>query len=156
MRTLLLLLCIASVPAIGQAPQSPLKKFVGTFDVATKLFMGPGQTMQIKATATFREDVGGRFVRQDYKDAQTGVTGVGYFGYDPRTKQYSSVWMYNMSPQMEYSHGALDNKGMLRLKGKGREYTHTWTDADTRVLRAWDVRGGQRRQLYEITYTRRK
>lgn len=46
--------------------------------------------------------------------------------------------------------------GVLKLKGEGREYTHTWTGADTRVPRAWAVRGEQRRQLYEITYTRKK
>ena len=138
MRYLLVLLCFVGIPAEAQAPQGPLEKFVGTFDVSAKIFMSPGQTFQTKAAATFKKDVAGRFVRQDYKDQQ-GVTGVGYFGYDPRTKKLSSVWMYNMSPQMEYSTGAYDDKGVLKMKGEGREYTHTWTDADTRVMRAWAV-----------------
>ena len=41
MRTLLLLLCLVGPSLRAQAPQSPLKKFVGNFDVTAKLF--PGQ-----------------------------------------------------------------------------------------------------------------
>lgn len=152
-----LVLIPSGQPAAAQAPTPPLQRFVGTFDVATKLYMQPGQPpMLTNATAVFKEIMGGRFVRQDYKDARMGVTGVGYFGYDARTKTYSSVWMYNMSPKIEHSTGTLDDKGVLRLKGEGREYENTWPNADSRVLKSWAVRGNKKTLLYEITYTRKK
>ena len=155
-----LILIPAERPASAQAPNDqgpPLKRFVGSFDVSTKLYMQPGQPpMQTQATAVFKEIMGGRFVRQDYKDARMGVTGVGYFGYDPRSKAYSSVWMYNMSPKIEHSTGKLDKQGVLKLTGEGRAYENTWADADTRVLKSWAVRGDQKTLLYEMTYKRKK
>ena len=58
---------------------------------------------------------------------------------------------------MEYSHGAEDEKGVLKMKGEGREYEHQWTDADTRVMKSWSVtKDGKRALLYEITYKRKK
>ncbi len=163
--TLLLLLAPLAIlavtsenaPVAAHPPASPLKRFVGTFDVHTKLYMQPGQPpMETKAVAVFKEIMRGRFVRQDYKDAQMGVEGVGYFGFEARTKTFSSVWIYNMSAKIEHSTGKVDDKGVLKLTGEGRAYEHSWTDADTRLMKSWAVRGEKRTLLYEITYKRKK
>ncbi|MHC4937495.1 MAG: DUF1579 family protein [Planctomycetota bacterium] len=151
-------LCCLGASVDAQQAQSPLAPFVGTFEVSSKFYMQPGQPpMQTKATAVFKEVMGGRFVRQDYKDPDMGVTGVGYLGYDPRTKRYSSVWMYNMSAKMEFSDGAMDDKGVLRLAGEGRAYEHSWPDRKTRVMKSWSVgKDGKRALLYEITYSKKE
>ena len=159
MRFLLIpLLCCLGATVDAQNSTSPLKRYVGTFDVSSKFYMRPGQPpMKSTATAVFREVMGGRFVRQEFKDKNMGVEGTGYMGYDPRTKKFSSVWMYSMSARMEYSEGAADEKGVLKLEGEGREFEHTWTDADTRLMKSWRVsKDGKRSLVYEITYKRRK
>ena len=134
-----------------------LSSFVGTFRVEGKLQVGGGAVVTTSATAVFKPVLGGRFVRQDYDDPNTPVKGIGYLGYEPRTKRFSSVWMYSMSARMERSEGTVDANGVLRLNGPGRAYEHRWLDADTRVMKSWSVAsGGKRALLYEFTYRRVK
>ena len=157
-------ICFLAGRASGQAPAAKgLQKFVGTFEVSGKFWFQPGQPPQhTKATATFKPVLGGKYVRQDYTDPNFRVKGVGFMGYDPRTQQWSSVWMYNMSQQMEYSSGKADQNGVLQLTGgkrakATRRYSHEWTDPDTRVMKSWwELPGGERSMVYEMTYRRKK
>lgn len=139
--------------AFGSGPK--LEDFVGSFEV---VFVGQGKvTFTTTATAVFTRVLGGRFVRQQYRDPRMGIDGTGYLGCDPATRRFSSVWMYTGSARMEFSEGAVDAYGVIRLEGDGRAYEHRWTDPDTRVLKSWAVApGGRRALLYEITYRRNK
>jgi hypothetical protein len=142
----------------------PLERFLGDYEVEGKFWMQPGQPPVVsKGTAQFTPVLLGRFVRQDYKASLGGMSieGVGYYGFDPATQNYSSVWMYNLDARMDVRAGQMDEKGVLLLRGEARgglksEQTIRWANDDERVVTSILVRpDGARAKMYEITYKRK-
>lgn len=98
------------------APTGPVeqhehfKQFVGTWKAEVTMWMGPGDPMQSTGTMVNTLDLGGRYLKQDYKgDADDGpfpnFEGRGFWGYNDVTGKYEGFWIDNASNQMATEQG---------------------------------------------------
>lgn len=91
-----------------------LAKLIGVWTCVSKFNM-PGPDGKIaettsKGEATFTSELGGRWIRQDFKGDLMGMpyAGMGLSGYDNVQKKYVSTWMDNMSTSMMTMTGTHD------------------------------------------------
>lgn len=93
-----------------------LKPLEGTFKAEIKMWMGPGDPMVSTGTMVNTLDLGGRYLRQDYKgDPNPGpfpnFEGRGFFGYNTIDKRFEGMWIDNASTMMMTEHGQVDASG---------------------------------------------
>jgi hypothetical protein len=147
-----------------------LKKLVGSYDVAVKMWMEPGKDPQeSKATAEFTMEMNGRYLKQTFKGTMMGqaFTGVGYDGYDRVANKYVSTWIDDMSTQM------MQMSGSSKDGGKTIEFTgdmicplnnqpiktrtvHKTVDDDTFTFEMYQTMDGKEVKGMELTYKRKK
>jgi len=80
-----------------------LEPMIGTWDVQTSVWFGPGDPMVSGGKVTKRWALGGRFLLQDYEGDETPMGrffGKGMLGYNNISKRYQSVWIDTMSTAM--------------------------------------------------------
>lgn len=104
-----------------------LGRLVGSWDIATKMWMEPGQPpSESKATMSAQWVLGGRYVQTSYKGEMMGMPfeGTGLDGYDNVTKQYVSTWADNMGTGILYMTGKCDaGCKTLTLNGESADPT---------------------------------
>ena len=149
-----------------------LKGMVGTWDCAAKFFMpgpdGAMQEMTSKGEATFTSELGGRWIRQDFKGDMMGESfaGFGHTGYDKMKKQYFATWADTMSTSMLTMTGDYDKAtktinmtGSCEMPGVGltkMRHTVTHKGPDSFVFTMYSDMGQGETRDGEIVYTRRK
>jgi len=95
-----------------------LEPFVGTFKAEVRMWMGPGDPMVSTGRMTNTVDLGGRFLRQDYKGDPTdgpfpNFEGRGFWGYNTVTNAYEGFWIDNACTCMQHETGDVDASGKV-------------------------------------------
>jgi len=101
-----------------------LKPMAGHWNVTSRWRMSPEQPWdESKGTADFSWIMGGRFLVQKVHNAEMmgePFEGLGFMGYDALRKQYTSVWIDNMTTSTAMSTGSCDDSGkVLTMIGEG-------------------------------------
>ena len=97
-----------------------LQQTAGTFEVAGKMWMGPGtEAMPSTATASRKSLLGGRYVMEEYKSSFMGMPfeGVLLQGYDNLAGEHFSIWMDSMSTWPSISRGKMGEDGKIHYTG---------------------------------------
>ena len=115
--------------ALAEAHKN-FEALVGTFKAEVKMWMGPGEPFVSTGVMVNTLDLGGRFLRQDYKgDPSDGpfpnFEGRGFFGFNTVTEQYEGFWIDSASTFMQHETGTLD------ASGKTWNMAGTMTDPQT-------------------------
>lgn len=159
----------AELNALGPQHEN-FKKRVGTWDVESRTWMGPGaEPVVSKATAEFRLKWGGRFVEQRYKCEAPAFEGFAIEGYDNVKKQYVSMWIDSLSTGIFVSYGTPDETGkevtyigkmddpMTGVKDKVIKMVGREVSDDEAVFVMYDkAPDGTEYKHMEMKYTRRK
>lgn len=95
-----------------------LAPFAGTFRAEVRIWMGPGEPNVSTGKMVSSWDLGGRFLKQEYKgDPNEGpfpdFEGRGYWGYNKSTERYEGFWIDNASTMMQNEVGGLDESGRV-------------------------------------------
>jgi hypothetical protein len=162
-------LVLATLPLSAQPPAPPkpgpehelLKKFEGTWD-ATVSAMGK----ESKATATYKLDLGGFWLTEDFKGTFEGqkFEGRGTIGFDPIKKKYVASWVDSMSPSLFVLEGTFDKDGKtLTETGEGpmegkmtkMKNVYEFKDKDTIIFTMYSIQDGKDQQMFRITYKRK-
>ena len=103
------------MPTGPGAEHERLADFIGTWKATVTMWMGPGEPMVSTGKMFNTLDLGGRYLKQDYKgDANDGpfpnFEGRGYMGYNDARGQYEGFWVDNASNQMGIERGDFDPK----------------------------------------------
>lgn len=96
------------------AEHAALKRSVGEWTVATRMWMDPGaEPIAGKGTATVSEMLGGKWLRQDYHGDMMGTPFDGQLisGYDTIAKRYVAVWVDSFSTAMGCMTGESNDGG---------------------------------------------
>jgi hypothetical protein len=149
-----------------------LKAMAGKFDADVSAFEAPGAPPEkSKGVATNELILGGRYLKSDYAGTIMGnmpFKGMGLFGYDNNKKKYVTLWIDEMSTQMQLSEGTADAAGkVITVSGAfdspmdSAKHTmkQVWTiaDNDHHSFEAWDIPpDGKEMKMLEIKYTRAK
>jgi hypothetical protein len=147
-----------------------LKRLVGRWDVATKMWMGPdAPATEGKAKASFEPVFGGRFVMQKYRGEFMGMAfdGLGFEGFDRFKQKYTSLWMDSMGTALMLMTGTCDADGQhcnfyasmddawTGERDKLIRAESWWQDDDTHGFRMFDrLPGGKEFKVMEAVYTR--
>lgn len=121
-------------------------------------------------TMTNTFDLGGRFLRHDYKgDPNEGpfpsFEGRGFWGYNDVSKKYEGVWVDNASNMMQVDTGSVDETGKVwTMEGQmscpqtGKAMIKrsfiTLIDNDKHRMEMFFIRDGQEMKGMEINYER--
>lgn len=146
-----------------------LDAIVGEWNCDSKFWMGPGEPMTAKATASYKWILDGRFVQEEYNSEFEGkpFKGIGTFGYDNTTKKYSSTWIDNMSTTLYVSSGTCDDSGKsftfngespCCMTGKILKDRSEWKiiSKDKHVFEMFkEGEDGKMMKVMEITYNRK-
>ena len=163
------------MPCFAQGMSQPtkehelLKKDVGTWKAACKMWEIPGQPpMEFEGVETNRL-LGGFWVISEFKGSMPGMTyeGSGSFGYDPESKKYVGTWVSNIEATMSRMQGTYDEKTktltMVSQKmndGQGGKIQSknvvVYQDENTRVMTMYLMQGGNEKKQLEIIYTKNK
>ena len=148
-----------------------MAKMVGEWDVASKMWMGPGEPMETKGTATFTSEFGGLYIRHHYKSEFMGQSfeGQGLMGYDIYAGEHVSTWHDNMSSGIYMSRGTcnaedktMTSMGTMDDPMTGRKDVHfkeviKTIDDDHFVFSMYELGDdGSETKTMEMTYTRKK
>jgi hypothetical protein len=160
----------AAAATPGEAHKK-LEPMVGSFTVATKMWMDPTKPPDVSTgTAEKKWALGGRFVEERVEGTAMGqpFTGIGYTGYDNYKKKYVGTWMDNMGTMMMNASGTADASGKTftswstiddvimkkEVKVKG---VMTVVDGDHHTYEMWSpAPDGKMFKSLEIQYTRKK
>jgi Protein of unknown function (DUF1579) len=160
----------AAAATPGEAHKK-LEPLVGSFTVATKMWMDPAKPPdESSGTAEKKWALGGRFVEERVEGTAMGqpFTGIGYTGYDNYKKKYVGTWMDNMGTMMMNASGTADASGKnftswstiddvimkKEVKVKG---VMTVVDGDHHTYEMWSpAPDGKLFKSLEIQYTRKK
>lgn len=147
-----------------------LKPFAGTFKSVVRIWMGPGEPVVSTGTMTNTFDLGGRYLRQDYKgDPSEGpfpeFEGRGFWGYNNVTQEYEGFWIDNGSTIMQIEQGDVDPSGKVWIMTgempnpqtggtMRRRSVITLRDEDHHKVEMFFERDGQENKAMEIEYSR--
>jgi hypothetical protein len=147
-----------------------LARMVGSWDCNVKFFE-PDATGKVvetvsKGEAKFVSELGGRWIRQDFKSEfdKQPFSGIGYSGYDKNKSQYCGTWIDTMSTSMMTMTGTYDEAkktltetGTMSMMGMDIKFRHTSEekDANTVVFSMYHDMGEGEVKAMEITYKRR-
>ena len=156
-----------------------LERFVGDWEVTTRMFMDPAAPpIETKGAAKCELIHGGRFVQMestgtfklpgmDGKMTEVPMNGLGMFGYDNNRKLYTMVWTNTLSTAMLTASGGLsqDGKAMTLFGemdepltgevGKAVKYAIKFADADHFVLEISEVIYGEPFRAVEVAHVRK-
>ena len=146
-----------------------LAKLIGDWDMTIKSFnpMNPGEVHESKGTEKCEWLIEGRYLKC-HTLSQMGsesFIGFGINGFNAQTKKFETTWVDSMSTaQMAYV-GTLDANHNLSMEcqyddpmsgtKKTSKMVCTWTDANTRGFKMYEVEGGKDVLMMEATYTRK-
>lgn len=90
-----------------------LNALVGTWEVTSKFWMGPGEPQTGKGVAKRKWILGGRFLTEEFEGTSMDqpFSGYGITGYDNVVKKYVSTWCDSMGTGMMISEGTCDSDG---------------------------------------------
>ncbi len=141
-----------------------LAGFAGDWTVEGRLYQGPGEPIQSKATAHIETIWGGRYAVMDFEGEFMGqpFQGRGTWAYDNGAKQYRGSWIDSGSTALAVSTGTRDGD-VLTMKGSShtplgltamrdvvkREEADRWT-----MTSYWTPPGGTESKIMEMIYTR--
>jgi hypothetical protein len=148
-----------------------LKPFLGTFKAEVRIWMGSGDPMVSTGVMTNILDLGGKFVKQDYKgDPSPEPTpfprfeGRGFWGYNKNTRQYEGFWIDTASTIMQTEFGEVDESGKVwtmigEMAGPdGNTFSKrsviTLVDDDHHHMEMYFTQGDQEHKGMEIRYVR--
>ena len=146
-----------------------LTPFVGTFRAEVKIWMGPGDPNISTGMMTNTFELGGRFLRQEYKgDPNDGpfpsFEGHGYWGFNKATGKYEGFWIDNASTIMQVDAGDVDDSGKRwEMQGEmvgptGDPFVKrsviTLDDEDHHSIEMFFIHGDKESKAMEIRYTR--
>lgn len=180
MKSLLLLLCAAIVPAaLVQDPQgadptkplpqhAPLLHHVGVWDATMKFYMPDGTAQTAKATQTTKK-VGELHTVDDFSGIAMGMpfTGHGTNSYCPVRKKYVGTWVDSWTPSPLLVVGDYDEK-KNELTSRGEMVDQTGKMVPCKTVTRWldDNRfwfgmysngaDGKEALMMEIEYARKK
>ena len=162
--------CAAPIQEPGEAHKR-LDPFVGTFDAKVKMWMGPGDPMESTGTMINRLELGGRFLRQQFRGDESGgpfpnFEGQGYWGYNMATGKYEGFWIDTASTAMQTEQGDVDGSGKVwSMSGQtvdptGKAVTKrsviTLEDRNRHTLEMYfTLPDGNEAKCMEIQYTRK-
>ena len=168
--TILLVLIMAHMTALGQAPPAPgpeheiLNKMAGTWNC--KVIMGEDES---QATSTSKMECGGLWLITDFRGSFGGMMfqGRGADSYDPVKGKYVSVWVDSMSTRPMMLEGSYDKqKKTLTMFGEalgpdGKPAKHKGVtqmpDNDHQTFTMYLIGAdGQENKVMTIEYTRKK
>jgi hypothetical protein len=149
-----------------------LDQLVGLWNTTVRMWMeGPGsKPTETKGTATYKWVLKGHYVMQESKGQMMGLPhqGIGFLGYDKFRKQYTSVWMDNMSTAIYTMAGNFDPLGqalvlygtmdepMTGEVGKTVIYVIRIISEDKHIFEVRDPAfGNQDNMVVEVVYTRK-
>lgn len=148
-----------------------LKPFLGTFSATVRIWTGPGDPMVSTGAMTNTLELGGRFVKQDYKGDPTpdptpfpNFAGQGYWGFNKHTQKYEGFWIDSASTVMQNEAGTVDESGKVwtmtgEIVGPDGEATTkrsviTLVDDDHHHMEMFFTKGDQEFMGMDIQYTR--
>ena len=107
----------AAMNALADA-HAKFEPFVGTFTSQVTMWMGPGDPMVSTGVMVNSLDLGGRFLRHDYKGDPndgpfTNFAGRGFWGFNTVTNKYEGFWIDNASTLMQNEVGEVDASGKV-------------------------------------------
>jgi hypothetical protein len=147
-----------------------LQKFVGQWEVTTKMWQKPGAKPEItQGSAAGKMILGGRYVKLAYKGTVMGMPfeGFGLHAYDNHIKKYLSTWIDNVGTGIMFSTGSVDKSGkiltehatiddfMTGKKEKVKSVT-TFVNADKFVMEMYMVSPQGDFKNLEITHVKKK
>jgi len=150
-----------------------LNDMAGMWETSSMMWMdGPNkQPVQSKGTAEIEWIMGGRYLQQHYHGEMMGkpFTGMSLSGYDNLSKQYTMLWVDDMSTAMSTAQGPMDASGtMITYVGTMSEpmtgesnkpvmYTVKMMGKDKFVFEFHDFSWGEgKTKIGEIVYSRKK
>lgn len=148
-----------------------LKPFLGTFSATVRIWTGPGDPMVSTGSMTNTLELGGRFVKQDYKGDPTpdptpfpNFEGKGYWGFNKHTQKYEGFWIDSASTVMQHEAGTVDESGKVwamtgEIVGPDGEATTkrsviTLVDDDHHRMEMFFTKGDREFMGMDIQYTR--
>lgn len=143
------------------------KSEVGTWDVETKFWTGPGEPAVSKGKEITRM-LGGYWSLVDFESNMMGMNfkGHGIYSYDTKKKQYFGTWIDSMSPKKMEVIGHYDKATRsLTYEGiapapDGKDARHvmktTYKDDGTRVMTMHVETAGAMVKIFEMNYSKAK
>jgi hypothetical protein len=159
-----------AVASPGEAHKK-LEPVVGSFAVATKMWMDPGKPAEeTTGTSESKWALGGRFVEQRVEGTAMGkpFSGIGYTGYDNYKKKFVGAWIDSMGTMIMTSTGTADATGkkltfwstmddVVTKKTMKLKSMVTIVDNDHHTYEMWGpAPDGKTFKSLEVQYTRKK
>ena len=144
-------------------------KLVGEWDMAVKSVnpMNPAEIHESKGSEKVEWLMEGRYLKAETHGVmgKEPFTGCSISGFNNVTKKFETTWTDSMSTGQMLYVGTRDEKGVLRMtcqyddpvSGGKREsrMTSEWKDDNTRLMKMYEVEGGNEMLVMEATYTRK-
>lgn len=150
-------------------PHEMLATSVGMWDIKMKTWMDMESPPQVsEGTAEVKPIMGGRFITETLKTEIMGMPyeGLGIFGFDNVTKQFTSAWIDNMNTSITTSQGSISpdgktltfigamNEPMSGEVGKAFMIKSHMHSADHHSMEMFEVLYGEPVKVMEIQYNR--
>jgi hypothetical protein len=147
-----------------------LKKMVGTWDVAVKMWPDAGMPAQdFSGKAEMKMILGDHYLQQDFTATMMGqpFTGISITGFDNSLKQYEAIWIDSMGSSIMWAEGKASKDGKtINLKTemtdplkkkliKGREVLRIESDTKHVMEMYGPSLAGKEYKMMEITYTKK-
>lgn len=152
---------------ITPGPQhEQFKRLAGSWTTSTKSwYPNPNEASTSKGKSRFTLLMGGRYLRQDFRNQFDGepFQGMGILGYDNAKKKYVGIWIDNHGTGIMHSEGSYDKKtktmtetgvssspiGDMKFK-----MVTEYKEDDKFVFTMYEVKSDGENKMMEITYTR--
>ena len=161
----------ASYAEVG-VPHEALDDRTGQWDATVKFWYAPDAPPEVsQASSTVEPIMGGRYILERFSSTMpdgAAFEGMGIVGYDNIKKAFVAMWIDTMSSGIltaestsyadDFSHIEFRGEAPDPVAGryKVQRSAEHWTDADTRVMEAWETGpDGSEMKVMEITYTRK-
>ena len=161
----------ASYAEVGPAHEA-LQERAGEWDATVKFWYAPGTPPEVsEASSTGEPIMGGRYILERFTSTMpdgSSFEGMGLTGYDNLRHRFVAMWIDTMSSGIltaestsyadDFSHIEFRGEAPDPVAGryKVQRSAEHWTDADTRVMEAWETGpDGSEMKVMEITYTRK-
>ena len=177
-KSIALLSCLIAIPLFAQDAPSELEKpgeyhqhlkmMAGTWDVKSKFYLVPGQTIEMNGVEVAKMQPGGFWLISDFTGKFMGQPfhGHGVMGYEAHRKKYVGMWVDTIASVMVTSTGNCTKDGKVHtMIGKSfdpmqkREVTYKQVtiirDANTKTFHLYDVQGKKETLIMEQVCRRR-
>ncbi len=144
-----------------------LARFAGTWRAEVKLYFAPGQGPQVsRGNMVNTLELGGLFLRQQYKDESGMFEGHGFWGYNATEGRYEGFWIDPMCSFFQLEHGRHDaSADAYHMAGSftnpqtrqpmRKRSVIAFKSAGEHTMEQWiEMAPGQEMKTMEIRYTR--